>query len=98
MHLAWSPAAASRPSSAGSNIVERAIRPLVLSRKNALLVSGDDGGARRAAIASLVETCKLNGVDPQRHCADLLTCLVQGWPDGRIDELMPRRWASAKDG
>ena len=43
-----------------SNTVERAIRPLCLSRKNALFASGDDGGARWAAIASLVETCKLN--------------------------------------
>jgi hypothetical protein len=46
-------------------VVERAIRPLVLSRKNALFASGDDGGRRWADIASLVETCKLNGVNPQ---------------------------------
>src|SRR5215213_6652826 len=39
-----------------SNVVERAIRPVVLSRKNALFASGDDGGARWAAVASLVET------------------------------------------
>ncbi|MDP8967167.1 MAG: IS66 family transposase, partial [Actinomycetota bacterium] len=44
-----------------TNVVERAIRPLVLGRKNALFASGDDGGARWSAIASLVETCKLNG-------------------------------------
>jgi transposase len=42
-----------------TNTVERAIWPLVLSRKNALFASGDDGGARWAAVASLVETCKL---------------------------------------
>ena len=50
-------------------------------------------GARWAAVASLVETCKLNGVDPQRYFADLLTRLVNGWPNSRIDELMPWRWA-----
>jgi transposase len=70
-----------------TNIVERAIRPLCCSRKNALFASGDDGGARWAAIASLVETCKLNGVDPQRYFTDLLTPLVNGWPNSRIDEL-----------
>jgi hypothetical protein len=48
-----------------SNTVERAIRPLVLSRKNALFASGDDGGRRWADLASLIETCKLNGVNPQ---------------------------------
>ncbi|MFC4169987.1 IS66 family transposase [Teichococcus aestuarii] len=77
-----------------NNTVERTIRPICLSRKNALFASGDDGGARWAAIASLVETCKLNGVDPQRYFTDLLTRLVNGWPSSRIDELMPWCWAS----
>ncbi|WP_120010077.1 IS66 family transposase [Teichococcus vastitatis] len=76
-----------------NNTVERAIRPICLSRKNALFASGDDGGARWAAVASLVETCKLNGVDPQRYFTDLLTRLVNGWPNSRIDELMPWCWA-----
>ncbi|HEX6011554.1 MAG TPA: IS66 family transposase [Geminicoccaceae bacterium] len=79
-----------------SNVVERAIRPLVLSRKNALFASGDDGGTRWATVASLVETCKLNGVDPLRYFADVLTRLVNGWPQSRIDELMPWHWATAK--
>ena len=80
-----------------TNVVERAIRPLVLSRKNALFASGDDGGARWSAIASLVETCKLNGVDPLRYFTDLLTRLVNGWPNSRIDELMPWCWAKSED-
>ncbi|MCW8087614.1 IS66 family transposase [Sabulicella glaciei] len=75
-----------------SNTVERAIRPVVLSRKNALFASGDDGGARWATVASLVETCKLNNVDPQRYLSELLTRLVNGWPQSRIDDLMPWRW------
>jgi hypothetical protein len=79
-----------------TNTVERAIRPICLSRKNALFASGDDGGARWAAVASLVETCKLNGVDPQRYFAEVLTHLVNGWPNSRIDELMPWCWAAAK--
>jgi transposase len=79
-----------------SNVVERAIRPLCLSRKNALFASGDDGGRRWADIASLVETCKSNGVNPQAYLTDLLTRLVDGWPQSRIDELMPWRWASTK--
>jgi hypothetical protein len=79
-----------------NNAVERAIRPLCLSRKNALFASGNDGGRRWADLASLVETCKLNGVDPQRYFTDLLTRLVDGWPNSRIDELMPWHWAEAK--
>ncbi len=81
-----------------SNVVERAIRPLVLSRKNALFASGDDGGGRWAAVASLIETCKMNGVDPQRYFSDVLTRLVNAWPQSRIDELMPWHWAAAKSG
>jgi len=56
----------------------------------------DEGGANWAAIASLVETCKLNGVEPQAYVTDLLTRLVNGWPQARIDELMPWHWATSK--
>jgi transposase len=80
-----------------TNVVERAIRPVCLSRKNALFASGDDGGARWCAAASLVETCKLNGVDPQRYFTHLITRLVNGWPNDRIDELMPWHWADPKE-
>jgi transposase len=80
-----------------NNVVERAIRPICLSRKNALFASGDDGGERWACIASLVETCKLNGVDPQRYFTDVLTRLVNGWMESRIDELMPWHWAASKE-
>jgi hypothetical protein len=44
-------------------------------------------------IASLIETCKLHGVDPQSYLADVLTRLVNLWPASRLDELMPWAWA-----
>lgn len=81
-----------------TNTLERAIRPICVSRKNALFASGDDGGARWAAAVSPVGTCKLNGVDPQRYFTDVLTRFVNGWPNSRIDELMPWRWATDEDG
>jgi hypothetical protein len=76
-----------------TNTVERSMRPVALSRKNALFAGSDEGGANWAAVASLVETCKLNSVDPERYLADLLTRLVNGWLQARIDDLMP--WHSA---
>ena len=79
-----------------TNTVERAMRAVALSRKNALFAGSDEGGANWAAIASLVETCKLNGVNPQAYFTDLLTRLVNGWPQARIDELMPWCWANPK--
>jgi hypothetical protein len=77
-----------------NNTVERAIRPICPCRKNALFASGDDGGARWAAVASMVETCKLNSIDPQRYLTDVLSRLVNGWPNSRIDDLMPWCWAN----
>ena len=59
-----------------TNTVERAMRPVALSRKNALFAGSDEGGANWAAIASLIETCKLNGVEPQRYLTEVLTRLV----------------------
>ena len=50
--------------------------------------------AELACIASLIETCKLNGVDPQAYFADVLTRLVDLWPAARLDELMPWTWAA----
>jgi transposase len=82
----------------GTNSVERAARPVALSRKNALFAGSDEGAENWAAVASLIETCKLNAVDPQRYLADLLTRLVEGWPHARIDELMPWRCAPTTQG
>jgi len=77
-----------------SNVVERSIRPIALNRKNALFAGSDEGGANWAIIASLIETCKLNAVNPHAWLADTLTKLVNRWPAARIDDLMP--WAYAK--
>ena len=77
-----------------TNIVERSIRPIILNRKNALFAGHDEGAENWACIASLIETCKLNGIDPQAYLADVLTKLVNLWPASRLDELMPWAWAA----
>ena len=74
-----------------SNTVERSMRPIALNRKNALFAGSDEGGENWALLASLIETCKLNGVNPQAWLTDVLTKLVNNWPNSRLDELMP--WA-----
>jgi len=70
---------------------------MALSRKNSLFAGSDKGGANWAAVASLVETCKLNGVEPHVYLTDLLTRLVHGWPNARIDELMPWNLTKSSD-
>ena len=77
-----------------TNIVERSIRPIVLNRKNALFAGHDQGAENWACIASLIETCKLNGIDPQAYFTDVLAKLVNLWPASRLDELMPWAWAA----
>ena len=76
-----------------SNVVERAIRPIALNRKNALFAGSDGGAEHWAAIASLIETCKLNAVEPHAYLTDVITRIVAGHPQSRIDDLLP--WAYA---
>jgi transposase len=77
-----------------SNTVERSIRGIALSRKNALFAGHDEGAKNWAMIASLLETCKLNQVDPLAWLTDVLIKLVNLWPASKIDDLMP--WAYVK--
>lgn len=72
-----------------NNSVERTIRPIALNRKNALFAGHDAGAENWATIASLVETCKLNAVDPQAYLTSTLTAIVNGHKQSRIDELLP---------
>jgi transposase len=79
-----------------NNTVERSIRGLALNRKNALFAGHDIGAENWATIASLIETCKLNGLDPLAWMTDVLEKLVNLWPATRIAELMPWVWAQAR--
>jgi hypothetical protein len=78
-----------------TNIVERPMRPQALTRKNALFAGRDDGAENWAILAPLIETAKLNGIDPQAWLADILTRLVNLWPNNRLDEFLPWTWAAA---
>lgn len=75
-----------------TNPVERAIRPVVLGRKNYLFAGSDGGGHRWAVLCSLIETCKLNDVEPYAYLHDVLSRMVDGHPINRLDELLPWAW------
>lgn len=74
-----------------NNAVERAIRPVALGRKNHLFAGSDGGGARWATLSSLIETAKLNGIEPYAYLRDVLQKMIDGHPVIRLDELLP--WA-----
>lgn len=83
-----------------NNSVERTIRPIALNRKNALFAGHDAGAENWATIASLIETCKLNAIDPQAYLTATLTAIANGHKQSRINELMPwkhshSQWKSA---
>ena len=77
-----------------TNPVENTIRPITLNRKNALFAGHDEGGRTWARMASLIETCKLNAIDPYAYLRETLTAIANGHPASRIDDLMP--WAFQK--
>jgi transposase len=71
-----------------NNAAERALRGVGLGRKNYLFFGSDAGGERAAAIYSLVETAKLNGLDPEAYLRDVLGRIAEH-PINRIEELLP---------
>jgi transposase len=76
-----------------SNVVERAIRPVTLNRKNALF-AGSDGGARHWAIAmTLIATAKLNDVEPMAYLTDVLERIVSARTKSHeLESLLPWNW------
>ena len=74
-----------------SNAVENLIRPVALNRKNALFAGHDEGAAAWGRMASLIETAKLNRVEPYAYLKSTLEAIAAGFPNSRIDELLP--WA-----
>jgi transposase len=72
-----------------SNAVERSIRPLALNRKNALFAGSDEGGDNWAVIATLIENCKLSGINPHTWLTQALGKLANGHSANSVGELMP---------
>ena len=75
-----------------TNPVENAIRPVALTRKNALFAGHEVGAENWALLASIVATCKLNDVNPAAYITETLQAILDGHPQSRIEELMPWRF------
>ncbi|MHB1883333.1 MAG: IS66 family transposase [Acidithiobacillus sp.] len=74
-----------------NNPVERALRGVAIGRKNFLFVGNDTGGERAASFYSIIETCKLNGIEPFAYLCDVLEKLPT-WPNKKLHELLPWNW------
>lgn len=74
-----------------NNAAERAVRGIAVGRRNWTFCGSDSGGHRAAVIYTLIETAKLNDVDPRAWLADVLS-RIGDHPMKRIDELLPWNW------
>ena len=75
-----------------NNIAERAIRPIAIGRKNWLFAGSLAGGERAAALYSVIETAKMNGLEPQAYIADVIAKIAADRPTANWDDLMPWNW------
>jgi hypothetical protein len=76
-----------------TNPVENQIRPIALTRKNALFAGNEVGAENWAMLASLVATCKMSGVNPVDYLDATLRAILDGHPKSGIEDLMPWRYA-----
>lgn len=79
---------------ADNNISERAMKPVALSRKNWLFAGSERGGRAAAVAFSLIETARLNGVEPYAYLRDVLQ-RINGHRQDRLEELLPMNWRPA---
>ena len=81
-----------------TNIVERSIRPIGVGRRNSLFCGDEGGGETWAILASLANTAKLNGVDPQTYLTDVLERIVSGrTKNNQLSELLVWNWKAARE-
>ncbi len=78
-----------------NNLVENAIRPVALGRKNWIFAGSPEGAKRMAIIYSLVATCKINGVNPYEYFCNILP-KVASYPANKIADLTPLKWKIEK--
>jgi hypothetical protein len=75
-----------------NNPAERALRGIAITRKNFLFLGSEAGGDRAAIIYTVLETAKLNGLDPEAYLANIIDRMAKGHPAHRLNELLPWNW------
>ena len=77
-----------------SNLVENAIRPTALGKKNWLFMGDADAGERGAIIYTVIESCRRRGIDPYAYLKDVLTRLPR-MTNHQVPEVTPAAWSKA---
>jgi len=77
-----------------TNLVENAIRPTAIGKKNWLFVGGEESGWKAAVFYTLIANCRLHGIDPHEYFRDVLTRLP-GYTNHQVAQLLPAAWATS---
>jgi transposase len=80
-----------------NNPAERSLRGIALTRKNFLFLGSEAGGERAAVLYTVLESAKLNGLDPEAYLADVIDRMAKGHPINRLAELLPWHWDRQAD-
>jgi hypothetical protein len=78
-----------------NNVAERLLRGIAVSRKNFLFIGSDQGGERAATLYTLIESAKLNGLDPEAYLAYVIDRLASGHLASKLGELLPWNYKAA---
>jgi len=79
-----------------NNAAERAVKPVVIGRKNWMFAGSDAGGETMADAMTIIETAKMSGLNPEAYLADVLARIADHiYP--RLDELLPWKWAAEQN-
>jgi transposase len=80
-----------------NNLVENAIRPTAVGKKNWLFFGSAEAGTRNAVVFTLVQNCRMHGVNPYEYLKDVLERLPRMTNQDRLDQLTPRQWKQARE-
>ena len=75
-----------------NNPAERSLRDIAITRKNFLFLGSDAGGERAAVLYTILQSAKLNGLNPEVYLADVIDRMTKGHPINRLSELLPWNW------
>jgi transposase len=78
-----------------NNVAERLLRGIAVTRKNFLFIGSDQGGERAATLYTLIESAKLNGLDPEAYLASVIDRLARGHLASKLGELLPWNYKAA---
>src|SRR5690606_35371465 len=79
-----------------NNLVEKAIRPSAIGKKNWLFIGHPKSGQRAAIIYTMVENCRMHGIDPLAYLTDVMPKLVDRKAGAEVGDLLPRQWTTAR--